>query len=425
MTFLNTRIPLLEDEIGVPVAARDATDWRLAAGARSSKFVTQMVNPVEIPRDFRLDLYRGIALWLIFLGHVPGNILNRITPWDYGFSDPAEIFIFVSGYANAYVYGRVMEQRGFVVSAAQILRRAFETYVAQMFLFVIFIAEVALLSHGSHAFDDAMNIRFFRDDPVQSILAVTLLKFMPVNMDVLPLYIVVLAASPVMLWLLRRVPVVALLLSGAIYAIANLTGLDLPSYPKGHWYFDPLAWQFLFVLGAWCGLGAADWLWRLVRSRTVVITAAVYAVAVFAAFIALKQLEAGDLVPQWLQHAFGKTYLGVLRLLHFVAIAIVVNHLIPREWPPLSSWVLRPAIQCGQHSLEVFCLGVTLAFAGHVAILGVSGNPLVRMLVNIGGILAMIAVSALITWYKSTRVSFRVTVPADENISPSPTPPKS
>ena len=88
-------------------------------------------NPVVIPRDLRLDLYRGGALWLIFLAHIPGTIINQIAPWKYGFSDPAEIFIFVSGYANAYVYGRVMGQRGFLAASAQIERRAFETYVAQ------------------------------------------------------------------------------------------------------------------------------------------------------------------------------------------------------------------------------------------------------------------------------------------------------
>ena len=190
------------------------------------------VDPVEIPRDFRLDLYRGIALWLIFLGHVPGTIFNRIAPWNYGFSDPAEVFIFVSGYANAYVYGRVMEHRGFVVAGAQIWRRTFETYVAQMFLFVVFIGEVAWLSHGSHAFDDAMNIRFLHERPEESILAVMQLKFMPVNMDVLPLYIVVLAASPVMLWLLRKAPELALGLAIAVYAAANFAGLN---FRRGRW----------------------------------------------------------------------------------------------------------------------------------------------------------------------------------------------
>ncbi len=372
------------------------------------------VNPVEIARDFRLDLYRGYALWLIFLAHVPGTIFNRITPWNYGFSDPAEVFIFVSGYANAYVYGRVMEQRGFVVGGAQIVRRALEAYVAQIFLFVILIGEVFWLSHGSHALDDAMNIRVLHDRPDESILALLQLKYMPVNMNVLPLYVVVLAASPAILWLLRKAPALALVLAAAVYGAANLFGFNFPSYPHGYWYFNPLAWQFLFVLGAWCGLGAADWVWPLVRSRLVLILAAVYAVSVFAVFLALNGLNLGALVPEWSLYAFGKTNLGVLRLLHFLALAIVAAWLIPRDWPPLSWRVLQPLILCGQHSLEVFCLGVTLAFIGQVAVVGTPGSAATRFAVGAVGIAAMIGVSALLSWYNSTRVSFRIVADAAE-----------
>ena len=372
------------------------------------------VNPVEIARDFRLDLYRGYALWLIFLAHVPGTIFNRITPWNYGFSDPAEVFIFVSGYANAYVYGRVMEQRGFVVGGAQIVRRALEAYVAQIFLFVILIGEVFWLSHGSHALDDAMNIRVLHDRPDESILALLQLKYMPVNMNVLPLYVVVLAASPAILWLLRKAPALALVLAAAVYAAANLFGFNFPSFPHGYWYFNPLAWQFLFVLGAWCGLGAADWVWPLVRSRLVLILAAVYAVSVFAVFLALNGLNLGALVPEWSLYAFGKTNLGVLRLLHFLALAIVAAWLIPRDWPPLSWRVLQPLILCGQHSLEVFCLGVTLAFIGQVAVVGTPGSAATRFAVGAVGIAAMIGVSALLSWYNSTRVSFRIVADAAE-----------
>ncbi|MGA9088709.1 MAG: OpgC domain-containing protein [Bradyrhizobium sp.] len=372
------------------------------------------VNPVEIARDFRLDLYRGYALWLIFLAHVPGTIFNRITPWNYGFSDPAEVFIFVSGYANAYVYGRVMEQRGFVVGGAQIVRRALEAYVAQIFLFVILIGEVFWLSHGSHALDDAMNIRVLHDRPDESILALLQLKYMPVNMNVLPLYVVVLAASPAILWLLRKAPALALVLAAAVYGAANLFGFNFPSFPHGYWYFNPLAWQFLFVLGAWCGLGAADWVWPLVRSRLVLILAAVYAVSVFAVFLALNGLNLGALVPEWSLYAFGKTNLGVLRLLHFLALAIVAAWLIPRDWPPLSWRVLQPLILCGQHSLEVFCLGVTLAFIGQVAVVGTPGSAATRFAVGAVGIAAMIGVSALLSWYNSTRVSFRIVADAAE-----------
>src|SRR6516225_3466148 len=372
------------------------------------------VNPVEIPRDFRLDLYRGFALWLIFLAHVPGTIFNRITPWNYGFSDPAEVFIFVSGYANAYVYGRVMEQRGFMVGGAQIVRRAFEAYVAQIFLFVIVIGEIFWLSHGSHAFDDATNIRILHERPDESILAVMQLKFMPVNMNVLPLYVVVLAVSPAVLWLLRKMPALALALAATAYAAANLFGLNFPSFPHGYWYFNPLAWQFLFVLGAWCGLGAADWVWSLVRSRLVLILAAIYAVSVFVVFLAWNSLNLGALVPEWGLYAFGKTNLGVLRLLHFLALAIVADWLIPRDWPPLTWRVLRPLILCGQHSLEVFCLGVTLAFAGQVAAVEAPGSAIIRLLVALVGIAVMVGVSALLSWYNSTRVLFRIVADAAE-----------
>jgi len=373
------------------------------------------VNPVEIPRDFRLDLYRGFALWLIFLAHVPGTIFNRITPWNYGFSDPAEVFIFVSGYANAYVYGRVMEQRGFVVGGAQIVRRAFEAYVAQIFLFVILIGEIFWLSHGSHAFDDATNIRILHERPDESILAVMQLKFMPVNMNVLPLYVVVLAVSPAVLWLLRKMAALALALAATVYAAANLFGLNFPSFPHGYWYFNPLAWQFLFVLGAWCGLGAADWVWSLVRSRLVLILAAIYAVSVFVVFLAWNSLNLGALVPEWGLYAFGKTNLGVLRLLHFLALAIVADWLIPRDWPPLTWRVLRPLILCGQHSLEVFCLGVTLAFAGQVAAVEAPGSAIIRVVVAVAGIAVMVGVSTLLSWYNSTRVSFRIVAYAAAN----------
>jgi hypothetical protein len=372
------------------------------------------INPVEIPRDFRLDLYRGFALWLIFLAHIPGTIFNRITPWHYGFSDPAEVFIFVSGYANAYVYGRVMEQRGFLIGGAQIVRRAFEAYVAQIFLFVILIGEVFWLSHGSHALDDVVNIRVLHERPDESILALLQLKFMPVNMNVLPLYVVVLAVSPAVLWLLRKMPALALALAASVYAAANVFGINFPSFPHGYWYFNPLAWQFLFVLGAWCGLGAVDWVWSLVRSRLVLILATIYAVAIFVVFLPWNGLKLDALIPEWGLYAFGKTNLGILRLLHFLTLAIVADWLIPRDWPPLNWRAAQPLILCGQHSLEVFCLGVTLAFTGQVAAVEAPGSAMIRFLVAVVGIAVMVGVSALLSWYNSSRVSFRIVTDAAE-----------
>src|SRR5215831_17115881 len=79
---------------------------------------------VASTRDLRLDLFRGIALWLIFLDHIPTNIVSWVTIRNYGFSDAAEMFVFISGYTAAFVYGRAMRQRGFLVAGARILKRA-------------------------------------------------------------------------------------------------------------------------------------------------------------------------------------------------------------------------------------------------------------------------------------------------------------
>src|SRR5262247_1487404 len=97
-------------------------------------------------RDLRLDLFRGIALWLIFLDHIPSNIVNWITIRNYGFSAAAEIFVFISGYTAAFVYGRAMRERGPLVASARILKRAWQVYVAHIFLFVVYMAEIAYVA---------------------------------------------------------------------------------------------------------------------------------------------------------------------------------------------------------------------------------------------------------------------------------------
>jgi hypothetical protein len=97
-------------------------------------------------RDLRLDLFRGVALWFIFLDHIPANIFSWITIRNYGFSDATEIFIFISGYTSALVYGRAMRDRGSIVGAAKILRRVWQLYVAHIFLFAVYVAQVSCVT---------------------------------------------------------------------------------------------------------------------------------------------------------------------------------------------------------------------------------------------------------------------------------------
>src|SRR5260370_25986407 len=99
-------------------------------------------SPVPSGRDLRLDLFRGLANWAIFLDHIPDNLVNWITTRNYGFSDAADIFVFISGYTAAFVYSRRMSTQGILAGTALLMRRAFELYVAHVLLFLFYIGAV-------------------------------------------------------------------------------------------------------------------------------------------------------------------------------------------------------------------------------------------------------------------------------------------
>ena len=224
--------------------------------------------PVAGERELRLDLFRGMALWLIFVDHLPANILTWFTIRNYGFSDATEIFIFISGYTAAFVYGRAMLQAGFVVATARIMRRVWQIYVAHVFLFTIFLAEISYVAtrFENPLYSEEMGIMDFLKQPDVTIVQALLLRFRPVNMDVLPLYIVLMLFLPIILWLMKWRPDVTLGLSVLLYALTWQFDWYLTAYPGGFWIFNPFAWQLLFVFGAWCALGGAARMSRILSS---------------------------------------------------------------------------------------------------------------------------------------------------------------
>jgi hypothetical protein len=364
-----------------------------------------MAAPPATERDLRLDLFRGLALWLIFLDHIPSNVVSWVTIRNYGFSDATEIFVFISGYTAAFVYGRTMQERGFVVASARVLKRAWQIYVAHIFLFAIYMAEIAYVARNfeNPLFAEEMNILDFLRQPDITIIQALLLKFKPVNMDVLPLYIMLLLWFPPILWLLLRRADLALGVSFAVYALMWQFGWNLPSYPRGSWYFNPFAWQLLFVLGAWCALGGARRLGRWLSHPAVLVVAVAYLIFCFGIAMTWNVPRLGVYVPQWLREAMypiDKTNLDLLRVAHFLSLAVITVRFVPRGWPALELPIFRPAILCGQHSLEIFCLGVFLSFAGHFVFVEVSDGVLVQVAVSLAGIVIMVAAAALVRWYK-------------------------
>jgi hypothetical protein len=364
-----------------------------------------MHHAVKSQRDLRLDLFRGLALWLIFLDHIPTNIVNWFTLRNYGFSDAAEIFVFISGFTAAFVYARAMRDRGFVLAAARIHKRVWQLYVAHVFLFVIFMAEIAYVSRSfeNPLFVEEMNVLEFLQRPEVALFEALLLKFKPVNMDILPVYIVLLLIFPPTLWLLLRAPTIALAASFALYTLAWSFGWNFSSYPGGHWVINPLHWQLLFVFGAWCGLYGSTRLGPLLQSPITLTIAAAYLVFAFAIVVTWYVPRLGQFIPTWLadfMYPIDKTNLDVLRFAHFLALAALVVRFVPRDWRVLASPWLRPAILCGRHSLEIFCLGIFLSFAGHFATVEISGAIPMQILISVLGIAIMAATAALMTWYE-------------------------
>ncbi|ACF03741.1 OpgC domain-containing protein [Rhodopseudomonas palustris] len=373
-------------------------------------------------RELRLDLFRGLALWLIFIDHLPANVLTWFTLRNYGFSDATEIFIFISGYTAAFVYGKAMTELGFVVAAARILKRVWQIYVAHVFLFTIFLAEISYVatSFQNPLYSEEMGILDFLKQPDVTIVQALLLRFRPVNMDVLPLYIVLMFFLPPILWLMRRWPDITLGLATLLYAATWQFDLHLTAYPSGAWVFNPYAWQLLFVFGAWCAMGGAKRLSRVLASKVTLWLAAAYLVAAFYVTLTWYTPQLFHTLPKWLEqwmYPIDKPNLDVLRFAHFLALAALTVRFIPRDWPALNSPWLRPLILCGQHSLEIFCIGIFLAFAGYFILAEVSGGAVLHFFVSVTGICIMSAAAWLFSWYKNVASKAGSRTPPDADLA--------
>lgn len=356
-------------------------------------------------RELRLDMFRGLALWLIFIDHVSPDVLSWFTIRSYGFCDAAEIFIFISGYTASVVYGRAMYKFGFIVATARILKRVWQLYAAHLLLFVIYVGTITFLAAAvkNPFYIEEMGLTYFFKSPDTTLAEALILRFCPLNMDVLPLYIVLMLFLPLTLWLMKKNADFALGLSIAVYILTWKFDLYLAAYPKGFWAFNPFAWQLLFTLGVWCALGGAKRIGKYLSSPIVLAIATAYLLAAFALTLTWYVPSFEHLVPQWLErliYPIDKTDLDILRLLHFLALAVLAVRFVPRNWTGLkSSWV-RPAILCGQNSLQIYCLGVFLSFIGYFVLTEAKGGIVLHILIGIIGILIMSAVAMLFTWYK-------------------------
>lgn len=359
-------------------------------------------------RDPRADLCRGLALWMIVVDHTPGNWLNGFTLKNFSLSDATEVFVLLAGYAAAFAYAGMADRQGWAPAAASLGARIGKLYVAHIFLLVVFTAQVgfsaATLDRAVYL--DELALDPFAEQPYRTLLEALLLRFQPAFLDILPLYIVLLAMLIPGL-LLRRRPWLVLGLSLALWLGARALGLNFPRWQEGGWFFNPLGWQVLFVLGFLLGQSVRGVASLPLPPRNALVTAGAVAILLIG-LLAMIASEAQpwllEPLPLWVPGFLAeidKTSLHPMRLASILALAYLVGAYLPRDgWVVRAPW-LRPFILMGRHSLPVFCFGILLSFMARLLLEADDGWGM-QVLANALCLAALISVAWIGEWSRST-----------------------
>jgi hypothetical protein len=311
-----------------------------------------------------IDFWRGFALLTIFIDHMPESIFQHVTQQNFGFSDAAELFVFLSGVSIALAYGTRFFDGETVVAVRAVLRRAFTLYWVQILISLLIVAifvGAAALWNDDDLLEDADVVV---SNPLQTAAAMLALLHQLENANILPLYIALLLMTPLLLVLARRDDRLMLAASAGIYLAARAFSLNLPTWPvEGTWFFNPIAWQLIFAIGIFAGR-------RLKRGGIAYdarLFAACLAVVVIAAVV---RTEAFGYASGLWEHVHdmldcGKTDLGFARLVHFLALGYVVYH------SGLTGLMRRtraflPLCLMGRYGLPVFATGIVLSAMGEV-----------------------------------------------------------
>lgn len=333
---------------------------------------TITLGSAQSRRDLRLDVFRGLSLVMIFINHVPGTVFENYTSRNFGFSDAAEGFVLMSGVAAGMAYERGLRAPPYWPGTARVWHRAWTLYLVHLMTVFWAMAIAAATAHwfGSTRLLFANQLHVLFENPLGFLIGTPLLTHQMGYVNILPMYAVLLMATPALLWVALRRPWLLMALSVVVWLLAGLFELDLPNYPNpGGWFFNPLSWQILFVAGLLTGVAA-----RQGRRFIPVRPGLQWAAGLFllAALINSKVPGVNDAfnetmfaaemggVPRFFT-VVDKTYVAWPRLLHMLALAYLLSTL-PVVRRMAGSTAARPLALLGRQALPVFAFGTILCF---------------------------------------------------------------
>jgi len=391
------------------------------AGSEPSE---RRATPAAGVRDPRLDFFRGVAMFIILVAHIPRNPWTGWIPARFGFSDATEIFVFCSGMASAIAFGGVFARQGWWIGAARTAYRVWQVYwahVALFFFVAMSMAALDLWGGFDKSYVGSLNLGHFFDDPMPQIVGLFTLRYVPNYFDILPMYLVILALMPAFVALARIAPAAAIAASVALWAVAQTGALALPAEPWSdrQWFFNPFGWQLLFFTGFALMRG---WLPRPPVTKTLIWASALFLVlsAPFGSWKVLMWVDAmnGDLGAAirkvWpLTTEFRtKTEFGLMRYVHFLALAYLAwvaagegGARIMARGASLAARtgrvLLAIIMKVGQRSLAVFVFSMAVARLIGVALDQTGRDPLTVLAANLAGFAMIVAVAYLSAWFTS------------------------
>lgn len=347
-----------------------------------------------------IDFWRGFALVTIFLNHIPGNFFERFTYRNVSLSDSAELFVFLAGWSL-----RLQTNRTAALSLFALIQRfagrALQVYFAQL---VITEMAVALLAAASLYYDapfllDWHNAAAVFHQPVEAHIGLILLTHQLGYFNILPLYVVLVAGAPFIAVCARYAIWLLLPLSASLYVVTLAKAINLPSWPEaGTWFLDPLAWQFIYLLGFL--LAGKDGIGGFARRYRKIFFLAGLPVVALGVFVGLTHFSPRpDAVPDpKLFFIFDKTFLSPARLIHILGLTAVFAGCFPFLMHGCAVGV-RLFSMLGRHSLYVFCVASLLSLAGQIIRFAYGGTILIDAMMVAAGL----AIMGIVAWLSDQR----------------------
>jgi hypothetical protein len=326
-------------------------------------------------RDLRIDFFRGLALYMVVFDHIGNDPLSRLTYQGLGFSDAAEIFVYVSGVACGLAYTSLLERRGWGALMHALGARAiriYSYYALSIVATILLITAAADIWGNKFRTDDYLSGMMTLADPVMAAWS-ALSLISPLGLSAfLVLYIpMTLVAVPILMAGFRYKATATLAASAFVWGLSQSFSGPLLSF-EGYWAFNPFAWQFLFAIGMFFGTRQKSTLPDLHSSVVAMAWAIVVVAFVYRLIVRVSPHLGFDV--EWLTISPPtlvemKTNLSVLRLTHFLSVALLIaRYLGPRS--PLLQWpVFAPVIQIGTRPLEIYSLTVVLSVLAHIIVM--------------------------------------------------------